>query len=112
MPIMIPPDVASNLLEHAADLGTDNQGNRIYHIPVPMQPDEYRALLHDIRHLGRSSDLRTTVWQAPQLRALLMASEGSANLIFYAQPGTYREATQGVQRGLVPEPSLGPVLSR
>jgi hypothetical protein len=102
IPMMpLPVDLMRELADHATDLGSDGQGNRHYASQGPLNS---QSLLGDLRHVAnaRRDGVYVTVWTNPRLRAMLMASEGHARLVFYADQRVYDAAVQGARRGILP----------
>lgn len=94
---MIDPELVHMLLDHVADLGTDDAGNR--HFRLTRQAPE--SLLRDLRYAGRTEYV--TAWQSPRYRAILLASEHAGRLVAFADEARYREAVHLARQGIMPE---------
>lgn len=95
----IPVDLARHLLQHALEPPQEADDARRTHVRVGPGgvPD---VLIQDLRHLTETEWV--TVWQSPRYRAILLATQGAGEVVFYSRQQEFQDAVREAQRGRLP----------
>ncbi len=94
--MILPPDVMQEILDQGLRLGADDGGGDHYRL-LTSAP---QPILEDLRFASKSE--LVTVWQSPQFRAILMASQGAGELVLYQSQAQYDLAVQAARQGIYP----------
>ena len=94
--MILPPDIAQELMGDALRLGTDESGGEHYRLTYAPP----KAVLEDLRFASKTE--LVTIWHSPRYRAILLASQGAGELVMYQTQATYDLALQAARQGIYP----------